>query len=479
MAAGFLGAHHWQRRSSLASFVIKLVAFSAFTLLLLGASVVPYRHGALAGGEFTRLWVGSLEAIWWLSAAWVTVGFLRTFVVLGHRARESQLAQDLLAALIYLLSMFAIIAYVFELPVKGLLATSGALAIIIGLALQSSLSDVFSGIVLNLERPYRVGDWIILDDTVQGNVIETNWRATHLLTANLDVAVIPNSIVAKARLVNCSVPSPSHNVRTHVRLEPSLLPSAGCDLLREVLLGARTVLRAPEPTVAIKEVSAEMIDFELCYAVSDIGVVDSAQNEVLDLAFRAAAASGARFAPRLMGSVTSAKPLDEEPSTAERLLAGVSLFSSLAAGEKSTLASRMTRSEYKPGEVVARRGAILKSLCIVGSGVLKASEDDDGREIERARLTPGTYFGEAGLLTGRPLAGEIVALTKVVIYEVSKEALLPLLKSRPGMAEELSEALASRQFARRSVQVDHDTESPAESLADRFAANIKRLFSLH
>ena len=120
---------------------------------------------------------------------------------------------------------------------KGLLATSGALAIIIGLALQSSLGDVFSGIVLNIERPYRVGDWIILDDSVQGKVIETNWRATHILTGNQDVAIVPNSVIAKSKLVNCSTPTKIHGASIRVRLEPSLTPAAGCNLLKEALLG--------------------------------------------------------------------------------------------------------------------------------------------------------------------------------------------------------------------------------------------------
>jgi small-conductance mechanosensitive channel len=46
---------------------------------------------------------------------------------------------------------------------------------------RGSLGDVFSGIVLNIERPYRVGGWVILDDGMQGSVIETNWRAVHIL----------------------------------------------------------------------------------------------------------------------------------------------------------------------------------------------------------------------------------------------------------------------------------------------------------
>ena len=60
----------------------------------------------------------------------------------------------------------------------------------------------------------------------------------------------------------------------------SLAPAAGCTLLKEVLLGTTHILRTPEPGVTIKDISAEMIDFELSYSVADVGAVDRAQNEL-------------------------------------------------------------------------------------------------------------------------------------------------------------------------------------------------------
>jgi small-conductance mechanosensitive channel/CRP-like cAMP-binding protein len=478
---GFWGSHYWQRRGSLVYFLVQLLLFVFLTGLMLAGRVIPYRPRVVFGSEPERLFVGGLEIVWWLAAAWLTVGFLRAFVVLGQKPRESKLVQDLLAALIYLAAGFAIIAYVFDLPVRGLLATSGALAIIIGLALQSSLGDVFSGIVLNLERPYRVGDWIILDDAVQGAVIETNWRATHILTGNQDVAIIPNSIIAKSKLVNCSTPTLIHGTSIRVKLLPSLTPAAGCDLLREVLLGSTHILRTPEPTVTIKDLSAEMIDFELSYSVANVGAVAEAQNELFDRVYRAAAAAGAKFSPRLGGwPDKAASQADGDAGIPDRLLAGISLFSTLNAEEKAALASQMRRKDYKPGDVIAAAGTVMQSLCIVSYGVLVASEVENGRKIERARLTPGIYFGESGLLTGEPLGGEITALTKVVIYEISKVALMPLLKGRPSIAEELSEALASRQLGHRTVlDQQHGAEAHEEGLTERLASNIRRLFSLH
>jgi small-conductance mechanosensitive channel/CRP-like cAMP-binding protein len=480
MVVGFSSGRYWQSRNSLVYFLVQFVVFSLLTGLLLAGGIVPYRLNPAADSELGRLFVAALEVFWWLTGAWLAIGFLRAFVVLGRRPRVSKLVQDLLAALIYLSAMFAIVAYVFDLPLKGLLATSGALAIIIGLALQSSLGDVFSGIVLNLEGPYRVGDWVILDGAVQGTVIETNWRATHILTASQDVAIVPNSIIAKSKLVNCSSPSKVHGSSVRVKLTPSLTPAAGCELLKEVLLGSTKILRLPAPTVAIKDASAEMIDFELSYSVGDVGMVDAARNEIFDRVYHATAAAGARFAPRLAGAVDNAPTEAAHTDVADRLLAGISLFSALTATEKSALAATMRRTEYQPAEVVVNSGTVLQSLHILSEGVLVGSQEDNGIIVERIRLTAGTYFGEGGLLTGQPLLGEITALTKVVIYEIAKESLLPLLKARPGMAEELSEALAKRRLDHiTALNNPHDIHQRDQGLAGQIATTIKHLFSLH
>jgi len=85
-----------------------------------------------------------------------------------------------------------------------------------------------------------------------------------------------------------------------------------------------------------------------------------------------------------------------------------------------------------------------------------------------------------GLLTGQPLSGDISALTKSVIYEISKDALCPLLLARPGMADELSELIVSRQLARRTVLDQLKNQEPLlEGLATRVAANIRHIFGLH
>src|SRR5262249_26505309 len=184
----FLFKHYPFRRA-----IVRVVCLILLTIVLLSADIVPYRPLLSTGSPFRDAVHGALKVAWWLWAAWFLVSALRAFVIVEHRPREGKLLQDLLASLIYLAAVFAIIAYVFDLPIQGLLATSGVVAIILGLALQSTLGDVFSGLVLSFSQPYRLGDWISIEGGLDGRVIEMNWRATHVLTGRRDLAIVPNS----------------------------------------------------------------------------------------------------------------------------------------------------------------------------------------------------------------------------------------------------------------------------------------------
>lgn len=99
----------------------------------------------------------ALEILWWLYGA-RTLTVVLGLVLIGRSGHTGRLLQDVLGALIFLLALVAAAAYVLQLPVKGLLATSGAMAIVVGLALQSTLADVFSGIILNTTRPYQLDE---------------------------------------------------------------------------------------------------------------------------------------------------------------------------------------------------------------------------------------------------------------------------------------------------------------------------------
>ncbi|MDS7598497.1 mechanosensitive ion channel family protein [Agrobacterium tumefaciens] len=117
---------------------------------------------------------GAAKAAWWISLSLFLESIIRHFVFWEHRPREVRLVRDLLCRIVHIRTALSIIAYMFNVPVGTLIATSGVFAVVLGLAMQSPLNDVFSGIALNLGQASVVGDWIVLDDSLQGRVIDTN-----------------------------------------------------------------------------------------------------------------------------------------------------------------------------------------------------------------------------------------------------------------------------------------------------------------
>jgi small-conductance mechanosensitive channel len=374
--------------------------FLALTLLLYHHGIVPYEVAADSTPTFERFFLALAKIIWWVNGAWVLIGFTRVFLIFERRPREGRLIQDLVVGIIYLGAALSVVAYVFSAPVGTLIATSGVFAIILGLALQSTLADVFSGIALNLSRAYTVGDWIVLSDGIEGRVVETNWRATHLLNASNDLVVLPNSVLAKAQLTNLSSPSRSHGVKLRIRVAPTMAPSTISDVMRTVLLNSNSIMPAPPPSVEIKSLDAQAIEFELSFRVRDFGATSAAKHEVYDLIYRHAMAAGLTLAQPKEAPVFAAPPPAEQAaaarSTALRLLDAVPLFVSLTEAEKETLAATMTRKTYRKGDVLAEQAATLNSLVVIRNGVIVVSRHDNGHEVELGRLAPGDFFGEGG-----------------------------------------------------------------------------------
>jgi small-conductance mechanosensitive channel/CRP-like cAMP-binding protein len=482
-AVGALVTRIGLRRHPTRRLVGQLVFFAALTGLLLYHDIVPYAAGPSTASSLERVFIALAKVIWWINAAWSLISVVRVFLIIEGQPREGRLVQDLVVGIIYIGALLSVVAYVFDAPVGTLIATSGIVAIILGLALQSTLSDVFSGIALNLGKPYSIGDWIVLDDGIQGRVVETNWRATHLLNGVNDLVVVPNSNLAKARLTNLSSPERSHGVTMAVRIVPTVRPAAMADLMRTALLSSNAILFAPEPTVQVKGLDSAAVELELSFCVADLSAAGKAQNEIFDLIYRHAKAAGLQLAaPRDSAVLFEGRPTADEAvsrhrATPLRLLDAIALFVSLTEDEKEALAATMTRRTFRKGEILAKQGETLTSLMIIRSGAAVITRNDGRRDLELARLAPSDWFGEGGLLTNAGEPGTVRALTFVVAYEISQQSLAPLMRDRPSIAEELGSILSRRDTAGGN-HTEHSREPPVSNSVPGLVARIRRLFEI-
>jgi small-conductance mechanosensitive channel len=170
---------------------------------------------------------------------------------------------------------------VLKQPISTVLATSGVLAIVLGLALQNTLADVFSGIAINVERPFGAGDWITMPDHVEGQVIEINWRATRIRTSSNDIVVIPNSVIAKAVVTNHRRLNDPHLCALRVKVDHTVPPMRVIDTLQAAAGGSAGIAPDTSPVAYACEFIDSLIVYEICFGVDDFALTSTVQSEVI------------------------------------------------------------------------------------------------------------------------------------------------------------------------------------------------------
>ncbi|HWM94156.1 MAG TPA: mechanosensitive ion channel domain-containing protein [Thermoanaerobaculia bacterium] len=267
----------WLQRKSF------LVRQLAFPLFLAAAAVAIEVYSLLvppsAAVDQARSWI-----LLFLGAATVLRLLGLYFFDVHLRARTGFQFPPLLPrvtmAVIYLIAAFVTLRITFpKLGLGGLIATSAVTSLVLGLALQPILSNFFAGLVISVERPFRINDWIKVGD-FEGRVVSITWRTTHLRTRENDNLVIPNSKLADERVVNYYYPHPMHLERIKVGASYDAPPYRVRRALLESIAGVPGVLDKPSPEVFLPKFEDSSIGYELRIWLDDVANAPRIASEV-------------------------------------------------------------------------------------------------------------------------------------------------------------------------------------------------------
>jgi small-conductance mechanosensitive channel len=165
-------------------------------------------------------------------------------------------------------------ADIFGFQLAAVLATSAVFSLVMGLALQDTLGNLFSGVALQIDRPFNIGDWVEIHNGSEkwtGQVQEVSWRATTLMGFADELILIPNRLIAQSQLLNFShLQRPARlNQMFSFRLDASL------ELAKKSLLdgisGIPEILNEPAPRTLIIEVSESWVSIKVFYSLRDYG----------------------------------------------------------------------------------------------------------------------------------------------------------------------------------------------------------------
>jgi small-conductance mechanosensitive channel len=222
---------------------------------------------------------------WWVLGAWLIRSLLtlilrRTIFPNDYQPHARRLFADLASGMLYIVAFVGIMDTVLKQPISAFLATSGVLAIVLGLALQNTLADVFSGLAINIERPFGAGDWITMNDNVEGQIIEIDWRATRIRTFANDMVVIPNSVIAKAIVTNHRQLNEPHIASLSLKIDASLSPAKVIKALESAASAGSGVAAGNKPAAYACGFADSLVIYKLYFAVENFILTSEVLSQV-------------------------------------------------------------------------------------------------------------------------------------------------------------------------------------------------------
>jgi small-conductance mechanosensitive channel/CRP-like cAMP-binding protein len=457
----------------------RLVA-PALASLLFAAIAAAWWRMPLGVPDMAQLAVAQmLAAFFCFALTWLGLRLLDLALWCGLLARRGvpALVVGIVDGVVWLIVAVLVAETIFALPITAVAATSGIAIAIVGFALRDTLASLMSGIAINIERSFHLGDWLDVGPGVAGRVVEIGWLTTRLLTNEQVTVVVPNARLATAPFRNHGSPGTFVREQLEVHLDHALSPAR---VERVLIAAARSVpaivAAEREPDVRIGHFGPNGIDWLIRYWVGDAASVPDIRYALQRAVLRHLHQAGiglpypkldlyhAEMPPRVL----------HYEADLDRLLQRSELFSSLPREELSTIAGKAQRLRINAGAAVVRQGETGHSLFVIMEGVLAVvAARVNGAEHVVEALGPGAMFGEFALLTGEPRSATVRAQSDAVLYEIGKDDLQPILQRRPALADELGRILAERQASLARSKERQLLPPPA--IADREAMLLARI----
>jgi small-conductance mechanosensitive channel len=365
-----------------------------------------------------------------------------------HFLREVVALIIFLAALLIVLS----VGYHAERELKGVLAGSGVIAIILGFAGQNLFGGMIAGMSLQINRPYKVGDWLKVGETY-GEVREINWRSTRLCTNDDIYLDIPNNEIVKSTIVNLHYPTEIHAMRIRVGIDYNVPPNHVKDVLARAAQSAKNVVPNPPVKVFLVDFAEHAVTYEIKFYMGNHARINETNDAVRTNVWYELKRQRIKipYPVRTLQIERRAAPLDEDHAEAREILRGESLFSCLSDEQIDDLIRRSHLNHFGRGERVIEEGHEGNSMFVLLRGAAQVTVAKNGSTIPVATLRSGDCFGEMSLLTGEKRSATVRAEGDCYVMEITKSVMGDIIRDSPECLNQLSEILAKRKMETEGI----------------------------
>ena len=342
---------------------------------------------------------------------------------------------DIFSFIIILGVILYTIQYIFDKELTGLLVTSTVVSAIIGLALQDTLSNLFSGISLQIEAPFSIDDWVNLGG-FEGKVVSQNWRTVTLLTRENHRVSLTNRFVAEDKIVNFSRPTRKQIHNFYIELDYGHPPNKVKEVLKQLLSEIDEVELDDNHGAFVLDYMESGIKYCLRYWLYDYADILYIQDVVLSRLWYALQRNDIKIpypTREIQMKVLSEEDSGDSEFSEERLLQFLSKLEWLSEMEDENiqnLAQQCRIELYAKDDLIVRQGDEGDSMFIIVNGEIRVMvQSGTGMDIVIAQKGEGEFFGEMSLLTGEPRTASIRAQNDCRVLVIDKESFSTLIIS--------------------------------------------------
>lgn len=401
----------------------------------------------------------------------------------AHRSRAhfSTIFKDLLMMLLFTMVVMAVLTEEIHVDPMPLLASSAVVAVVLGLALQETLGNVFSGITLQLGKPFAPGDWVRSGNHL-GRVQGISWRATTVITRANEKLEIPNAMLAKDIVVNYSNGIVADEISIGLSYEAP--PNYVREVVLEALRDVGGVLQSPPPDIFTWEYADYAVRYRIKYWLADYADVERVHDAVTTGLWYLLRRKAIEipypirtFRTQPQTAITNGVEDFERQIMAE--LRQVDFLRDLRDDELRLLLPGVTVLKFGAGEVIVHEGDQGDSLYMIRRGAVEVvATGTDGKQVHLHDLRHPAFFGEMALMTGEPRTATIRARNDAELLELSRDGFTELFKSHPEAAARMGEVIALRMNERRELLVANAHDDGAHTRASWLLNKMRTIFNL-
>jgi small-conductance mechanosensitive channel/CRP-like cAMP-binding protein len=426
-----------------------------------------------------------LKILLWMSIVIAAVRFVAQLVMQtifrgSTQTEVSSLLKTVFSIVVYIIAFFLIFQTQYPgISLAGIFTGSTIVGIIVGLALQETLGNLFAGIALQADQPFQVGDVLTIPNRGIGVVETVSWRGVKMRTFQNKLLIISNAVLSK-ELIEVA-PKNNLNARSvNFNTDYNLSPARTVHVVREALRGAENVSNKIRPNVRIRNFGEDGIDWEVKYWLDDYSKhndTDALIRRNIWYAFNREKISFSSPSRRIHIQEAPEQATHEEKVNlnAERLN-GVPIFTPLSDTETERLAAAAKSRIYAPGERIVRMGQEGHSMFVIVRGLVHIEILEGTKKKIVNTLGENEFFGEMSLLTGEQRTATVVADEETEVLAIDKKALKPILEKNPKLVEMISEIIDERKMGLEAASKDDDKSSVEKS--GRMLRAIRTFFGL-